>query len=508
MVALGVDVGSTNTKVSLVSVSELTVDELIVDELAVASAPTPSDATELIAVVHSAISQVVPVSPRAPDVVGLASMAESGVPLDAWDLPLCEILRWNGERGQQEAEQLASQLGREQLFEATGVRPSAKVPLVVWRWLRNRRPAVWRTMDRWAGMADLLCLSMTGRLATDHTLAGRTMAYRLPEHGMALADDFDPDLLAEVDMLPEQLPEVVQPGGIAGRVTSADFLGAGLHVNTPVVISGHDHPVGAWAAGLRRAGQVADSVGTAEAMLTLLDPAAEHSPVDRPAVASAGMSLVRAVDGTHEALVAGSATAGGLCDWWLREVARHHDVDAVLAAVASLPTEPSGVVFLPFLSGRQAPAPDSSARVRIYNPHGATLSIQAALADDVALFTKAMYEGVSLQARWMETEQRRLARLTPAEQMVVLVGSGARRGPWMAIKNAVTPQRLSAVAAQEPVASGAALLAACRVGLLDAEQAVLRTDPWDVQPTSKGEDRYQDMFHSYRRAALAPHHPG
>ena len=49
-------------------------------------------------------------------------------PLDAWDLPLCEILRWNGERGQQEAEQLASQ-GREQLFEdGVAARPARPVP--------------------------------------------------------------------------------------------------------------------------------------------------------------------------------------------------------------------------------------------------------------------------------------------------------------------------------------------------------------------------------------------
>ena len=38
---------------------------------------------------------------------------------------------------------------------ATGVRPSAKVPLATWAWLRTHRPETLDAMARWAGVADL-----------------------------------------------------------------------------------------------------------------------------------------------------------------------------------------------------------------------------------------------------------------------------------------------------------------------------------------------------------------
>ncbi|MEK8169346.1 hypothetical protein NKH77_04720 [Streptomyces sp. M19] len=51
------------------------------------------------------------------------------------------------------------------------------------------------------------------------------------------------------------------------------------------MIAGHDHLVGAWAAGVREAGEAADSMGTAEAVLTVGD-----APPDVPAAAREGMS--------------------------------------------------------------------------------------------------------------------------------------------------------------------------------------------------------------------------
>jgi sugar (pentulose or hexulose) kinase len=138
-------------------------------------------------------------------------MAETGVPLGADDAPLTGWLRWTDRQGDAEAGALARRLGRDELIRATGVRPSAKAPLAKWAWLR----AQGRAMTRWAGAADLAGLLLTGRLATDHTLAGRTMAYRLPGAGEPPPAGFDAALLAEAGLRPSQLPAVVAPGGTA-----------------------------------------------------------------------------------------------------------------------------------------------------------------------------------------------------------------------------------------------------------------------------------------------------
>ncbi|WP_035062583.1 FGGY family carbohydrate kinase, partial [Cellulomonas bogoriensis] len=127
--ALGIDVGSTSTKAVLACV-----EGVEVGELAVASRPTPDQVTELLATVVAVVAEVLGRG-AVPDVVGVASMAETGAALDADARPLTPLLRWDGHRAGAQAEGLARTLGREELFARTGVRPAAKVPLATLAWL-------------------------------------------------------------------------------------------------------------------------------------------------------------------------------------------------------------------------------------------------------------------------------------------------------------------------------------------------------------------------------------
>jgi xylulokinase len=561
MLAVGVDVGSTNTKVALVAVDPPRV-------LRVLSRPTPRDAGDLTGLVCRLVGEVVAGAPVRPAVVGVASMAETGVPLDRDGVALCELLRWDAGRGGEDAAALAAEYGAGPLFAATGVRVSGKVPMATWRWLRRTRPAVWAAMARWAGAADLVGLALTGRLATDHTLAGRTMAYRLPLPGAALPAAFDTDLLAAVGLRPEQLPTV---GGPAGTVAASAAATTGLAAGTPVVIAGHDHQVGAWAAGAREPGAVADSLGTAESLIRVLG-----EPPDRAAVAAQGMSLVRTAGGRYDALVAGSPSAGALLA----------NRTASLPAAAALPPHPTGYLVLPYPSGRQSPAPDPTARLRILpappvatdtalpnpplpnpappdamppevavpDPPGAAGAVvpdspgvpkavlpnpalpeavppnamvpgavvptevvvpeavpdppgaaEAVLSGAVpaevvpaeAVVTRAVVEGVALQGRWMYEVQCELAGA--AGSAVVVLGGAGGSGLWVRVKAAVLPVPVRWVAVGEPVAAGAALLAAARAGLAGA-------DPPPLPATAVGapDPAYDAVFESFVATARRP----
>jgi xylulokinase len=399
---------------------------------------------------------------------------------------LTEILRWDTARAEDAARGLADALGALALFEATGVRVSPKVPLAVWAWLRAEHPVVVRRMARWAGVADLLAVSLTGRLVTDHTLAGRTMAYRLPAPGESLAGSFDAALLGAVGLGPEQLPDVARPDEVAGVLTSPVFAAAGVPLGTPVVVAGHDHAVGAWAAGVREPQDVADSIGTAEAVTTVLPPtwrdrgAIEHARSGDGAVAAAGMSLVRTVTGRHEALVAGSPSAGALLRAW---------GDALSAAGLDLPplvprsAEPTRAVVLPYPHGRRCPYPDPSATLRLIDPAGAEVAWPP--VRDTGLWTQAILEGLSLHARWMLEAQSALAGATPSEVVVIGGAQSVTRG-WTAVKAAVLPMGVRVVRAAEPVAAGAALLAAHRAGLLSGAAPSLPLSEAPPMPASPG----------------------
>jgi xylulokinase len=451
--ALGIDVGTTNTKVVLL---ECSADGARV--VARASAATPAPAA-LAGILRELIRPVVANQP-APGVVGIASMAETGVPLGPAGAPLGDWLRWDGHRAGREAEYLAARLGREQLITTTGVRPGPKVPLATWAWLRAQHAETFTAMTRWAGAADLACLLLTCRLATDHTLAGRTMGYRLPAPGQPPAGQFDADLVAEVGLRSAQLPDVVT--GVAGTVVKRGWPEVGLPAGIPVTVAGHDHQVGAYAGGMRRAGHSADSVGTAEAVLTLVD-----TPPDPLAVAAAGMSSVITVDGAHRALLSGSPSAGGFVRWWLDHEAAGADPDELFASVLDRRDEPSEVLVLPYPHGRQAPAPDPDAPVAVLGRRA---------GHDQAELAWAMLQGLCLQARWLLDEQQRLAGIagSGADGLVVALGGPLLGNPaWLRLKTLITPRPLRVLTEPEAVAAGAALVGAVRAGLVPNSGAVL-----------------------------------
>ena len=479
IVALGIDIGSSNIKASLVSLNGT------VTELAVCTAPTPPDADDLVRVASDAVRSTLVSAGDLPIAVGIASMAESGVPLGDDDEPLRPIVRWDGNDDVSDLESLLGRLGPDDLYASTGVPALPKAPLVLWARLRRTDPALWSAMHRWAGVADLVGLALTGELATDHTLAARTMAFRTTAAELPTA--FDERLLEAVGLSPAHLPEVRRPGDPVGAVTAAAAARTGLAEGTPVFIAGHDHAVGAWAAGARNAGDVADSIGTAEALIRVLG---EFPAADR--VRPTGMSITRTVTG-EPSLLAGSAGSGAFVRWWFAHRIGARAAGDVLTAVAEIGTQPSEYTVLPYLSGRQSPLPDLRAGVRVLDQNGDEVDAKGI---DSAVLAHAMFDGLALHARWMLEEQERMVGPS-ARPVRILGGPGGSNRAWMQQKAQTfpIPSRLTSVS--EPVATGAAMLAAVRAGAFPGGAPTL---PDTDLPRSPG-DTHGEAFLRFVTAA-------
>jgi sugar (pentulose or hexulose) kinase len=178
--------------------------------------------------------------------------------------------------------------------------------------------------------------------------------------------------------------------------------------------------------------------------------------------------------------------------WFAHRIGARNAVD-VIDEVGRLGPDPTGLLVLPYLAGRQTPSPDPRTDVRTLDEDDRELDSRSNAAPVLA---RAMLEALALQARWMLQEQSALAgSLTPP--LRILGGPGGGNQPWMRLKAQVFdgPARLTTAA--EPVASGAALLAASRAGLLAGEPPVLSAS--DL-PRSPG-DPYQQMFERFVAAA-------
>lgn len=465
LAALGVDVGTTNTKVVLAVFGDPVREERTL------TVPTPGTGAGLQAVVLTAIRDVVLDSPHPVAAIGVASMGETGCLTGPDGEPLGGLLRW-ADGDTSTAERLAASAGADALYAATGVPAPAKSPLT--HWLRLAEQGDARLADaRWRGADALVVAALTGEAVTDHTLAARTMAYRLPDAGEPLAESFDADLLALAGIAPDRFPRVVRPGDVAVRLTPQAAAALGLRAGIPVVAAGHDHAVGAWAAGVREPGDAADSVGTAEALLRV----ASH--VDREAARRQGMSLARTVDGRHETLLAGNPTAGALVEWAFAELLPGADRHDLLEHAAGMADGPVHAFLLPYLRGRQSPQPDAAASPRLVRLAGGG---DASVSDPGATLV-AVLAGLALQLAWMDAAQTGLAG-PRRDELAVLGGPGAANDGWWRLKQRILPGTLRRVEAAEPVATGAALLAAHRVAglttslpLRSADSAASAGDP-------------------------------
>ncbi|WP_255954278.1 FGGY family carbohydrate kinase [Streptomyces odontomachi] len=470
----GLDVGSTRVK-AVVCTPDGTV-------LAAAERRTPlgEDATgALVTAALAALAEAVAGAGRTVVAVGLTGMAETGVPLDADGRPTGPLLAWSDPRGDAEAAALVRDAGAAALHATTGVRPSAKVPLAKWCWLRAHRPEALRNMAVWSGAVDLAARALTGTTATDVTFAQRTMAFDV-HHGR-----WDPALAALAGLSVDRLPRVCAPGEPAGRVTEDGAARVpGLRPGTPVVVAGHDHLVGAWAAGARTPGDLADSMGTAEAVLTLTG-----RPPDAPRALAEGMGYGRHADGRTWYVIAGTGSCGALVEWCADLLGlpsggeRHARFGALLAAAGPGPT---GLIVEPYLSGRSAPAPDPQRRVAV---HG------LGPGDGPARLALAVVEATAYQARWMAEAQSVLTGVAPRE--TVLLGGPVAQPRWPRVKAAVTPWPVRVLAEHRAPAVGAALLAATSAGLPEPA-------PLGTARRTPGEDADPAGYDAVYREAFLP----
>jgi xylulokinase len=454
----GVDVGTTHTKAGVYRADGTPV--------AVRQAPTPGDAGGLRATALRLLAGSVADAGTPPAAVGVASMAETGVPLDAAGVPAGRLMGWRDRSAEEEARHLARTVGAEAFFAATGLRPGAKVPLVRWIRLRRHDPDLIRRMARWANAADLVAAALTGTLATSPTLAARTGVYDLAE-GRYL-----PELLGLAGLRPEQMPPVT--AGTAGTVRDDAAARTGLLSGTPVLVAGHDHLAAAWAAGVRAPGQVADSMGTAEAIVV---PVAE-----RPRSAAPGATAGPYVDGRSYCVIGGLPASGGLVAWLLDRFAPagHADPYRWFTDLVGPPEgPPTGIVVQPYPNGRAAPDPDP---YRTLSVHG--LRPEHTTAD----LGRAVLEGLSMHVRWM------LDAITSGRppESVTVFGGPAANPAWMWIKAQVTPAPLAVLTGHQCAALGAAQLAGRAIGLDAPAPAAVRLG--EAGPAPEWDQAYRSGF--------------
>ncbi|MGC9359578.1 MAG: FGGY-family carbohydrate kinase, partial [Anaerolineae bacterium] len=419
--------------------------------------------------------------------VCVASVGEAGVPLDAQGKPTHPIIAWYDDRTAPLVPWWQSRVDPQAIFATTGLVLGHTYTLLKLQWLFQQAPDAWERTRRWLSVSDYLGYRLTGEQAIGYSLASRTMALDL--HTLSWSDD----LLAAAGVPNALLPDLAPEGTLLGKVHRRAALATGLPVGTPVVVGGHDHPVGALALGAIAPGIVLDSTGTTETELMGL-PSVEGILQRDDRRFSVGCHAAPGSFYIKGAILG----AGSLIRWTGQLLFPDLPDDARLQAMedaaASAPPGARGVYVLPHFAGAGSPNRDSTARGVI-----AGLTTRHTRAE----IARAAWEGLAyeLRALWEALEDSSGAGIV----RIVAAGGGSRSAFWNQLKANVTGRAISVSEQTEAVTLGAAMLAGLGTGVYanldEAHQAFpLRAKRFEPEPrlAVTYDDLYRDNIESIR----------
>jgi xylulokinase len=252
----GVDIGSTNVKVTFVDEHGRAVWTRTVptprlpDESGVAT-----DALGLVALIEEMIiagwrthGGSLPLQ-----AIAAAGVGEDGVGVRADLVPTGLALPWFDERAATQANDLqrTSRYAAQAGLAIDYSRTAAK-----WLWLRQNRPADLLSSAFWVALTDYPAVAWTGRAFMSETLAARTACYDV------YARCWIEPLLTAASA--PTLPPVVPAGTVLGSVRKGPLRESGAASTATVVVAGgHDHPIAAATIRRLHPDALVDSMGTA-----------------------------------------------------------------------------------------------------------------------------------------------------------------------------------------------------------------------------------------------------
>lgn len=282
---IGIDVGTTFCKAAVVSPEGV--------ELAHGSRPTPwtpvptGAEIDPLLLARTCVEAALDALRRAPEGtvrgVGVCSMGETGVMLDADGEPLAPGVAWHDARGGPEAEGMAIDLGAEEFVRRTGlpVGPFWTAPKL--EALLAERPDLRERGRCWLSVAEWIVVRLGGERVAELSLASRTGLLDVVERR------WWPEALDRLGLPVSIMPPLTQAGAPCGRVTGVPELEGAV-----LTVAGHDHPCASVGVGATSLGDALDSCGTAEAIVrsipapaapeTMLQAAAEGITTGRHVV--------------------------------------------------------------------------------------------------------------------------------------------------------------------------------------------------------------------------------
>jgi len=186
-------------------------------------------------------------------------MAEAGVLLDGSGEPVYPIIPWFDYRTVPQIEWWKTNVGFDATAAICGTVPHPMFGMPKLMWIRDNEPDAYAAGQHWLNLADYADFRLCGVMATDFSLASRTLVLDLVNRRWSR------ELLETIGIDERLLAGLVPAGSTVGTLLADAAQATGLPVGLPVVRGGQDHVCAALGLGVVEPGVILDSIGTAEA---------------------------------------------------------------------------------------------------------------------------------------------------------------------------------------------------------------------------------------------------
>jgi gluconokinase len=366
----------------------------------------------------------------------LSGAMHSLFPCDAHFDPLLPAVTWADVRAGAAAEALRQSCDASEVYRRTGC-PVRYLyhPAKLRRWI-DERPELQRA--NFSAIKDYVLYRLTGEWATDFSLASATGL--MDTHRF----EWDDEALALGGIHADQLPRLVSPDSLVGKITAEVARLTGLPVGLAVIAGAGDGGLANLGSGAVRTGQSVITVGTSGAVRRI-----SAAPVFDPAERTWCYLLK-----PGRWFYGGATNNAGLAVQWVRElfypdVAGAGGYERLFQDAESVPAGAEGVVMAPYFAGERNPHWDPAAKAGIYG---------LALGHTRKQVARAVLEGVGfcLADIWDAMGENPL----PA-QAVRLTGMINSRPAWAQLVADLLGVNLEGLEAADASAVGAAILGFC-----------------------------------------------
>ena len=374
---------------------------------------------------------------------GLAALGENGE-------VLTDPIIYSDRRSTEEAEMILEAVGREKLFEITANTAMAgAMSGTSMLWIKRNLPEVYEKTKYFGHVNTLLAQRMSGNFAIDYSNASYTDLFETTG-----GFQWSEVLCEKIGIDMEKLPPLHASTDVVGGLIHPDLIRMGIPRDTPVIIGGGDTACATLAAGVTKAGQVCESVGTTN-VLTIC--------VDQPKFDKGFINRCHVVEGTW--IYQGALSHTGASYQWFRDNFCQDLVDRAIGTDKTAfwfmneeadMAEPGsgGLVFLPYMLGERSPIWDPYARGVFFG-----ISLQTTRKE----MNRAVMEGCGYGLRQLSEIAERVTGREIKE--FTSIGGGAKSETWAQIKADITGKDIKILDMNDMAPIGAALLAGVGAGI-------------------------------------------